>query len=549
MECKPNRMDAYRLLHDGILAFSRAESYGIRIDTKKLKKKIDKLASKISEKEKRFSKTKVGRMWKHIYGSKLNYNSDHQLSFILYKKLKLEPLAYTSSENPSTDKNVLSKLDVEGLDLLLEIRKWKKARDTYLEGILREQVDGVLRPFFDLHTVRTYRSSSSYINFQNIPKRDKEVMRVVRSVIIPKPGHILVEVDYGSLEVRISTCYHKDPTMVTYIEDPHSDMHRDICMQIYLLGEDKWTSEARFYAKNGFVFFCFLGIAQKTLRGRTNDHQSFGSVYQNRFARAQLAGDVMKPDHRGHLECASHNCSVRGGASLVGCKGVNDRRIHACGIRRREVLRHGNAGTLNLIHAVDHLSGEVFDDPTGDIPYVDGTLAEVVIFDIRKHFDVVPRHPMEDAFDILHFFAHLASHLVDKIAVVHHEQVRIKNTSVLLAKRLVYFSLNLRNLVAGLDQGFVEAGNFEGNLLLGDRSFRNGSALVSKENGFTNRHAGRDTQSLKKNFTERLYRFFSHALVLEEFFLKQLGNSLHSFFRILSCGLHIKHGTLMALNG
>jgi len=127
--------------------------------------------------------------------------------------------------------------------------------------------------------------------------------------------------------------------------------------------------------------------------------------------------------------------------------------------------------------------------------------------------------------------------------------VRIKNTGVLLSKRRVYFSLNLRNLVAGLDQGFVEAGNFEGNLLFTDCSFWYGSAFVGKENGFTDGHAGRNAQPLKNDFTQRLYFFFSHALVLKEFLFKQLSDSLHSLFRILTCGLNVQLGTLMALDG
>ncbi|HDN17638.1 MAG TPA: hypothetical protein ENF41_01135 [Candidatus Bathyarchaeota archaeon] len=257
----PSRLDAYQLLHDGILAFSRAEAVGIKIDVDRCRSEIDRLSELIVDLELRLKKTKLGRLWKHVYNTKTNYNSDYQLANLLYNKLKLEPIAYTVGGNPSVDKNSLSKLQnkVPGVSEVINLRKWKKARDTYLEGILREQVDGVLHPFFELHTARTYRSSSSHVNFQNQPKRDKEVMRVVRSVIIPRPGHILVEVDYGSLEVRISTCYHKDPTMITYIEDPTTDLHRDMCQQIYILADDEWTKETRFYAKNGFVFPEFYG--------------------------------------------------------------------------------------------------------------------------------------------------------------------------------------------------------------------------------------------------------------------------------------------------
>ena len=257
----PNRLDAYQLLHDGILAFSDAEAHGIKIDVEGCKKEIHRLDDLVVELESKLRRTKLGRLWDHVYGAKSNYNSDHQLAYLLYRKLKVDPIAYTTSGAPSVNKEVLEEFSsrIGGVMEVVLLRKWKKARDTYLKGILREQVDGVLHPFFELHTTVTYRSSSSHVNFQNMPKRDEEVMKVVRSVIIPRLGHVLVEIDYGSLEVRIGACYHKDPTMINYIQDPGSDMHRDMCQQIYLLGDDEWTREIRFYAKNGFVFPQFYG--------------------------------------------------------------------------------------------------------------------------------------------------------------------------------------------------------------------------------------------------------------------------------------------------
>ena len=128
-------------------------------------------------------------------------------------------------------------MGIPELDNLLRIRKLKKVRDTYLEGFLREQVNGYIHPFFNLHLVRTYRSSSDHPNFQNIPKRDKEAMNIVRRAIFPRPGHQLLELDYSGLEVRIAACYHKDKTMLRYIGDPHSDMHGDMAKQIFIIDD------------------------------------------------------------------------------------------------------------------------------------------------------------------------------------------------------------------------------------------------------------------------------------------------------------------------
>ena len=65
----------------------------------------------------------------------------------------------------------------------LKIKKLKKARSTYLRGILRETVDGFIHPFFNLNLVITYRSSSDHPNFQNIPVRNAEIKKPLRYVI------------------------------------------------------------------------------------------------------------------------------------------------------------------------------------------------------------------------------------------------------------------------------------------------------------------------------------------------------------------------------
>src|SRR5690606_3246337 len=221
--------DAYELIHKGILALARAERYGIRIDTEYCQKQRQRLTRKIEYYNKKLQATKFYRRWEHIYGSKTNIYSNYQLSNILYNHMKITPPKYTESGRGATDEDALKRIDLPELKLILEIRKWTKIRDTYLEQFMREtNTDGYMRPSFQLHTVRTYRSSSSNPNFQNIPKRDKEAMQICRRAILPRPGHTLVEADFSALEVNIAACYHHDPNMLSYLHDKNSDMHGDM---------------------------------------------------------------------------------------------------------------------------------------------------------------------------------------------------------------------------------------------------------------------------------------------------------------------------------
>ena len=259
---KPHKLAAYRLLHDGMLAFTRAEHVGMRIDVAYCERKRDFLTKKIVHLQEQLKKTNFVKHWIHFYKDKFNLSSNHQLSRILYDVKKIPPSRLTASGKGSTDDRALLDLNIPELNDLLEIRKLTKIRDTYLDAFVREQVNGVVHPFFNLHTVRTYRSSSDRPNFQNIPKRDKEAMKICRRAILPRPGHQLMEADYSGIEVRISACYHKDRTMLEYINDPRSDMHLDMAKQIFLMPDMVKGGPAavlRNAAKNGFVFPQFYG--------------------------------------------------------------------------------------------------------------------------------------------------------------------------------------------------------------------------------------------------------------------------------------------------
>lgn len=256
--------EAYKLLHNGILALARAEHQGIRVDIAYIERKREQLSYRIELLEAQFKESDFYKHWVHTTKSgKVNIYSNAQLSVFLYKTKKLTPQKETISGQGATDEEALQQLRIPELSDLIEIRKLKKIRDTYLDAFLRESVDGYIHPFFNLHIARTYRSSSDRPNFQNIPKRDKEAMKITRKALYPRPGHQLLEIDYSGLEVRIAACYHKDSTMLHYIENPESDMHADMAKQIFILPDlDKSIPShniLRQAAKNGFVFPEFYG--------------------------------------------------------------------------------------------------------------------------------------------------------------------------------------------------------------------------------------------------------------------------------------------------
>lgn len=253
---------AYSLFHKGIQAFAKAERQGFRLDVEVAYKQHDMLTDTIEKLDAQIKESKFYRHWDHVTKGHINLDSNKQLSTFLYDIKKLKPVKYTKSGQGATDVEALEALDIPELNMMLESRKLKKLRDTYLGQFFREEVNGFVHMNLNLHLVSTYRSSSDSPNIQNIPNRDKRSKEVIRSCIFARKGHQILELDFKSIEVVIAACYHKDPNMLKYIREKH-DMHGDMAKQIFMIKDfDKSHPDhhvLRQAAKNGFVFPQFYG--------------------------------------------------------------------------------------------------------------------------------------------------------------------------------------------------------------------------------------------------------------------------------------------------
>jgi DNA polymerase-1 len=250
--------EAYKLMHEGALALTDVEANGVCIDTGYLDRQITKVAEKIDAVDRKLREDEVWKVWKKNYGASANLNSRVQLGEVLFGKMGFECQKRTKTKRPVTDDEELQKIDHPFVVRYLRVAKLRKLHGTYLKGIRREVVDGVLHAFYNLHLAATYRSSSDSPNFQNIPVRNAFIRRLIRRAFIPRPGHILVEVDYGQLEVCIAACYHHDPTMLKYIQDKQ-DLHRDMAAELFMCDREDVSKDARYSAKNRFVFPQFYG--------------------------------------------------------------------------------------------------------------------------------------------------------------------------------------------------------------------------------------------------------------------------------------------------
>ncbi len=256
---KPTTGKGYKLLHNGCIALSQVEANGIRIDTDYLNEAIASTNDKIKKLSSKMKEDKIFKLWRKTFGLKTNMGSRQQLGTILFTIMKIPCPAYTKTKRPVTDATVLETLNIKFVKRLLKLEKLKKAKVTYLQGILRETTNGFLHPFFNLNIVQTFRSSSDKPNFQNIPVKNPVIKKLVRQAFIARLNHQLVEVDYSGAEICCATCYHKDPRMISYIKDDTKDLHRDMAMECYMIPKKQVSWDARDTGKNMFVFPEFYG--------------------------------------------------------------------------------------------------------------------------------------------------------------------------------------------------------------------------------------------------------------------------------------------------
>src|ERR1035437_3642444 len=154
----PRTYEAYQLLHSGKLALNRAEIAGMRIDMVYAEKKKMYITRRIERMERMFMITDFYKEWQKSKRNKVNIYSSTQLRDFLYTVKNLKPDHLTESGLGATDEDALTQLDIPELNNIVEIKKLKKVRDTYLDAFMREQVDGYIHADFNLHLVTSYRS-------------------------------------------------------------------------------------------------------------------------------------------------------------------------------------------------------------------------------------------------------------------------------------------------------------------------------------------------------------------------------------------------------
>lgn len=216
-----NLLDVFRLECDLIDLLIQMRLRGIPISEERAYFSSQKVTKLINEKQQRLNE---------LAGREINVDSTNDLQY-LYDKAGIK-YEYTEKGNPSFKKAWLERQYDEASKLIIDIRKYTKARDTFLKGaILEKHTNGRVHPSF--HPLRsdsggtvTGRFAASQPAVQQIPSRDKEIGPLIRSCFLPEEGYEWVKADYSSIELRMLAHFSNDKDLIQqYRDDPFTDYH------------------------------------------------------------------------------------------------------------------------------------------------------------------------------------------------------------------------------------------------------------------------------------------------------------------------------------
>lgn len=263
-QTRPATEAACQLIHDGSIALAGVEDAGIAVDVPYLNRISDEVSGQISDLTARMKTgSTIYNTWQERFGPDLNLGSRDQLSTVLFDLLGYDYTGPPPKRDAKgkvkrvMDDAVLSVVPSKWVDAYLQLARLEKLRGTYINGILRHQWGGILHGVYNLHIARTYRSTASDPNFQNIPIRDPILGPMIRRAFLARPGHHLVEADFSGIEVHAAAWYHKDPTMLHYLATGY-DMHKEQAGHAYCLDLPRVAKPIR-QAGKGFVFAEFYG--------------------------------------------------------------------------------------------------------------------------------------------------------------------------------------------------------------------------------------------------------------------------------------------------
>ena len=251
-----DKSEEFKSLYDNILkpatkALKILERTGGPINLDQLKNLDREYKIDIEECIEEISQHSAVQRFERIHKKTFNPNSTIQLRQLFFEIIGLKSKKKTATGALSVDKEVLQTIDHPLAHAVLDLREKTKLSGTYISNIVKGiDKDGRLRSGFNIQGTTSGRlSSSGNLNYQNIPRDNKDIKKLFRA----RDGHKIVQCDLGTAEVYYAAVLSKDKFLQQAFIDK-LDFHSYVAKQMFNLSGEvsdvkKYYPNERQYAK------------------------------------------------------------------------------------------------------------------------------------------------------------------------------------------------------------------------------------------------------------------------------------------------------------
>jgi len=213
-------------------AMKRLEKNGGPIDTDQVAFLTEQYTIDMEECLEEIMMSEAVKRFERTQGKDFNPNSTYHLRELFFNILNMKVTKKTETGAPSTDKEVLANMGHPLADAILDLREKTKLAGTYISNIRNGvDYDGRLRSGFNIHGTTSGRlSSSGNLNYQNIPRDNKDIKKLFRA----RPGYKIIQCDLGTAEVYYAAMLSGDQFLQKAFIDK-LDFHSYVAKQMFNL--------------------------------------------------------------------------------------------------------------------------------------------------------------------------------------------------------------------------------------------------------------------------------------------------------------------------
>ncbi len=257
-----DKSEEFTGLYENILkpathAMKRLEKNGGPINIEQVNWLSEQYKIDVEECLEEISQHEAVQRFERVFEKSFNPNSTAQLRELFFNILKLKPTKKTDTGAYSVDKEVLTNLGHPLSEAILELREKSKMAGTYINNIRKGvDSDGRLRSGFNIHGTTSGRlSSSGNLNYQNIPRDNKDIKKLFKA----RPGYKIIQCDLGTAEVYYAAMLSGDQFLQKAFVDK-LDFHSYVAKQMFNLPVEVNEVKKQYAAQRQYAKAITFGI-------------------------------------------------------------------------------------------------------------------------------------------------------------------------------------------------------------------------------------------------------------------------------------------------